>query len=103
MTERRYVLSRMSPGRYLLPSNDARWLWRIERYDEDGSATWYDPATGREKIVRGTFWQIARRPMPTDAEIELLDGEYEFWSSDKWQDWESAIPTRREAVERALS
>ena len=38
MTERKYQMTRISAGDYLLPSNDGKTLWRICAYEEDGSA-----------------------------------------------------------------
>ena len=59
MPERKYAMTRLGKGDYLLPSNDARWLLRIATYEEDGSAEY-----GDGKPVVGTFWAVYRRLMP---------------------------------------
>jgi hypothetical protein len=41
MTERRrYVLTKIKAGDYLLPSNDAQTLWRIARDEREGWSVW---------------------------------------------------------------
>lgn len=40
MTRRRYVLTKVSAGDYLLPSNDAQSLWRIARDEREGWSLW---------------------------------------------------------------
>lgn len=94
--ERRYALIRVEPGVYLLPSNDARTLWRISAYTEDGSGAWERP-DGTLRTIRGRYWQTARRPFPSEAEIETLD----LWD-DRWDFYSHLCPTRRAAIEDAL-
>jgi len=55
MPRRKYALTRIKAGDYLLPSNDRSVIWRIVRYTEDGSAA-YDDGT---KLV-GEFWRLCK-------------------------------------------
>lgn len=96
--ERRYALIRVETGVYLLPSNDRKTLWRITSYTEEGDG-WWELPDGKAKQIKGTFWQTARRPMPTQD--ELNDDDF-LWDYDKWEWWSSVCPTRREAIEDAL-
>ena len=51
--ERKYVITKLREGDYLLPSNDAQTIWRLASHEEDGSA-WYHDKHGRERPVTGT-------------------------------------------------
>jgi len=90
--ERKYQITRLNRGDYLLPSNDGRTLWRIYSYEEDGSAETY-----QGRVIKGTFWANARRPMPREgvAVGDLLD-----WSD--WEFWAGPFDSRSEAIEEAL-
>lgn len=49
--ERKYALTRVKAGDYLLLSNDGKTVWRIATYHEDGSAVTSDGRT-----LAGRFW-----------------------------------------------
>ena len=51
MVKRKYALSRIKAGDYLLPSNDRKTIWRIAQYEEDGNAQYNDGT----KLI-GRFW-----------------------------------------------
>jgi hypothetical protein len=91
MTERKYRMTRVYAGDWLLPSNDATTLWRITRYHEDGSLS-----RGDDHAIVGWFWQTWRRPMPKiDVYLDVTE-----W--DGWQHWEGPFDTRAEAVGACL-
>jgi hypothetical protein len=95
--ERRYQLTRISAGDYLLPSNDAQTLWRLRTYEEDGSLERND---GRK--VTGTFWATWRWDggFPTHDSL-VAAFETDDWT--RWQFWSGPFKTRGEAIRDALS
>lgn len=98
--ERRYQMTRVRAGDYLLPSNDGGALWRVSRYREDGSLERHDGT----KVV-GDFWRAARfRGSLEDAERLLRRDVEEFLSldSDRWVETDCLLPTRAAAVAAAL-
>ena len=89
--ERRYALTRLSAGDYLLPSNDGTTLYRLQRY-MDG------PSCGIMGWPRDRWmWRVFRwcKPLPCD-DIDL--GEY----FDGWREVSVMHDTRREAIDSAL-
>lgn len=96
-SERRYQMTRVGKGDWLLPSNDRQTLWRIHTYDEDGSAEYQDE-TGWHKIV-GTFWATAKyngdipddRPLPED-----------FLEWHRWTPWAGPFSTRGDAIKDVI-
>jgi hypothetical protein len=90
---RKYAMTKVARGDYLLPSNDARWLLRIASYEEDGSAEW-----GNGQKVVGTFWAVYRRPMPREG--TPLDSILEW--GDGWEFWAGTLATRKDALAEAL-
>jgi len=91
MIERRYRMTRVGRGDYLLPSNDGKTLWRLRRYVEDGSAT-YDDGTP----VVGEFWATWKYRGP-------LTGAYvDPFQWDDWEMWDSGLRLRRQAIDAAL-
>jgi hypothetical protein len=97
----KYAMTRMDTGVYLIPSNDGQTLWRISAYQEDGSAGDYGP-NGEWVGIHGRFWMTAKRPMPTQAEIDAAVDEYDFLWGDRWEEWAMGFRTRRDALEDAL-
>jgi hypothetical protein len=91
--ERRYALTRVRAGDYLLPSNDGKTIWRIKAYDEDGSAQYQDER-GWHPIL-GHFWAVWRY---VGRSVERLDPD--DWTD--WEQWDSSYRTRAEAVRCAL-
>jgi hypothetical protein len=93
-----YQMTRVRSGDYLVPSNDATQLWRISRYEEDGSL--YYP--GDDRQVRGTFWRVARFRGSLEGAAALLERDVdEFLDWDQWSEWASLQPTRAAALEAA--
>lgn len=101
---RKYTMTRLGKGDYLLPSNDAKTLWRVYAYEEDGTATYqteFTPGkgpTGPEYVLRGRFWALARRPMP-DMGFFVSD----LFEWDDWEFWAGPLQTREQAIRYALS
>lgn len=96
--ERKYQMTRMGAGDYLLPSNDGQTLWRIYRYEEYGSLSYAKPGGGYTE-VRGWFWACARRPMPKEW---LSFEELRDWSDIEWEFYSGPLSSRREAIEETL-
>lgn len=90
--ERKYVLTRIAKGDYLLPSNDGRTLWRLRIY-EDG------PTHGLEDWPRDrTFWGLWKLTSHFDGTLDpdTLDD----WG--RWEPWDEYLPTRAAAIKSAL-
>lgn len=99
--ERRYQMTRLRSGDYLLPDNDEQTLWRITRYEErDGSLLRGD---GTE--IRGDFWALWRCRLTFD---EVTDDDWILENGfvvDDWNYWvevHSLLPTRQAAIEAAM-
>lgn len=89
-TQRKYVMTKIGPGDYLLPSNDAETIYRIRRY-EDGPSQGLD--WERDKEV----WGVWRWLGLADAKGIDLDDQ------DRWEMVDANCRTRAEAVDEALS
>jgi hypothetical protein len=102
MTEpvRKWAMTRIRSGDYLLPSNDARTLWRISEYAEDGSAGNYDGA-GRWVPITGRFWQVSKFKGPLPAVDATLPDDFLDW--DNWETHTTGLLKRKYAVEVALN
>lgn len=90
--ERRYALTKVAAGDYLLPSSDARTLWRIRRYVDGPSAGITDWPRDRE--VWGVWRWLG----------EVAPGE--FADPDDWDRWEhhaGLCATRADAIAEALA
>lgn len=95
--KRKYVLSRIAAGDYIFLSNDAKTLWRVYRYEEDGSLV------DGDQPVTGQFWAAARFDGTVAAAERLMKqdpDEFIGWTS--WEHWASPLRTREEAIEEAL-
>jgi hypothetical protein len=73
--ERKYVLTKVAPGDYLLPSNDGRTIWRIARYDERpnwrlwGLWRWNGPSLGVDVSHDGWgLWEMVDSRCETRAD-----------------------------------
>lgn len=95
---RRYQMTRVRSGEYLLPSNDGTTLWRIYTYEEDGSWS-YEVAPGKEREVRGTFWAVAKYD-GISLKVAIADPDLLEW--DQWALYAGPLNTRREAIDTAL-
>jgi hypothetical protein len=99
VTERKYVLTRISSGDYLFPSNDGRKLLRVYRYHEDGSAM-----LGNGTTLRGSFWGAARFDGSLEQAERMLAldvDEFLSWGS-HWESWETTLPSRSAAIRSVL-
>lgn len=88
--KRKYALTKVKAQDYLLPSNDAKTIWRLTTYMEG-------PSSGVEHMERDeTFWGVWKW-----TGREGLDG----FSPDDWAHWEfheGWHATRAEAINAAL-
>lgn len=90
--QRKYALTKLAPGDWLLPSNDRKTLWRIATYI-DGPSTGLDDMP-RDKTFWGVWKWIGRTELPRD-EIDLEFGD--SWSLlSEWHE------SRREAIDEAM-
>lgn len=84
---RKYAMTRLAAGDYLLPSNDGRTLWRLERY-EDGAA---------HGLVVGyqlrPFWRVSSTPMPGNGYVDVA-----YLEQYRWTEHAQWLPTRAAAV-----
>jgi len=92
--ERKYVMTKVRPGDYILPSNDGETLFRIASYEEDGSGYWVGYGGTREKQIVGTHWNGFRYNRPWDGD-DAFDDEFLDW--DRW-DCVIQTQTSRKAV-----
>lgn len=93
MTERKFALTRLAAGDYLLPGNDGLTLWRIARY-EDG------PSHGLQDWPRDIeFWGAWR------WDYNLGPNTIDRLDTDTWDQWSLAHTfhdTRASAIRAAL-
>lgn len=88
---RKYALTKIESGDYLLPSNDALTVWRIRKYIEG-------PSTGLDWPKDREVWGLWRWDMPaTNSEVYI---DIEDWA--RWQHWDGHFDTRAEAIDGAL-
>lgn len=101
MSARKYRMTRITSGDYLLPSNDLRTLWRIFRYTEHGDASWVD-SDGDEHVIRGEWWACARYERRFHGKLDIVqDPDFFEWGS-HWLHWSGPFATRQEAVDEAI-
>lgn len=84
MTERRYVLTKVWPGEYLLPSNDARTIWRLKNEDSGSDHGW--------AVYR---WN-------GDVDLQAIAESIADYEWDRWETCEYGLATRRDAIDAAL-
>jgi hypothetical protein len=90
--ERKYTMTKIEGGDYLLPSNDGTILWRIASYQDGRHAGLED---GPEYVTR---WRIHRWAYPIgDVETHADPDDWE-----QWVYFADGFLTRAEAVEYAL-
>lgn len=90
--ERKYAMTHIDKGDYLLPSNDGQTIWRIRKYDEEFIGP--DSETVEVKEQWGIWrWQGSTLTAFSAAEIE-------DWS--RWEFYEGFHPRRKDAVNSAL-
>jgi hypothetical protein len=104
--ERKYQMTRVAAGSYLLPSNDGETLWHIYSF-MDGEAF---GLTGEPNVK---YWACARFEGTLEeaiASVERDMDEFGYIQHDsgypsyrsKWQNRGSYLPTRKAAIEDAL-
>lgn len=97
--ERKYVLTKLGVGDYLLPSNDAQTLWRIRSY-EDGPTWGLDPEVFPRDFK---LWSIYRWTGNAE-DAHAIAASVENDDFDLWETYDQGgYRTRREAVEAALA
>lgn len=92
MADRRFALTKIDAGDYLLPDNDETHLWRVVRY-EDGSHYGLDvPYASR------TFWRVlrCRRTVLELAMTHHLGEIVEEWF--EWEECDQWLPSRAAAL-----
>lgn len=88
--ERKYALTKVGPGDYLLPSNDHCIVWRIARY-EDG------PASGLDLPRNQSFWGVWRWHQDVS-----MGGHVDTGSWDRWELWSGLHASRAAAIDDAM-
>lgn len=96
--ERKYALTRVRRGDYLLPSNDGRTLWRIYSYEEDGSGEWC--RDGKWVKITGTYWGLMKYDPYGPVDFAKLPDDFLEW--DRWSSHGSLYETRQDAINDAL-
>ncbi len=105
--KRKFKLTRIGAGDYLLFDNEGRDLWRVCTYEEDGSAT-YEDTKGRERAVTGTFWQTQKYTgrLVRDEHGVVADtpggSAIDLDNFDLWQTWIRANRSRHSAIQAVL-
>lgn len=89
--ERKYALTKIAAGDYLLPSNDGRTLWRIRLYTEGPSSGIED--WDHDRDVWG-IWRWTDKIKPGSF-VDVED-----WS--RWEFYEGMYEKRSEAIDGAL-
>lgn len=87
--ERKFQMVRLSAGDWLLPDNDERTLWRIQRYD-DGADYGLDVA-----FASRSFWRLMRCRYEIGEDIDITEDA-------AWVEVHSWLPTRQAAIDSAL-
>lgn len=93
---RKYQRIRLGAGDWLLPSNDGQTMYRLLRYDEDGSGEMWDEARQKWRTMRGQWWRVLSMSMITlrqEAARGLDPWDY------SWCDIAGPFKTMREATE----
>lgn len=98
-TERKYKMTRVRAGSYLLPSNDGETLWHIYRF-EDGRSYGLQDEPDRMwwgcARFRGTFEEASASVIR-----DLMDMDY--ISDRRWTETGSYFRSRAGAIEYALA
>ena len=108
MSERKYRMTCVFPGDWLMPANDRASLWRVYRYREDGSAI-VQREDGSHYEIHGMFWAAARYRLPLDQipeshfENNYLEDDPQILNWDNWHTQVHMLKTRKEAAEYAAT
>lgn len=91
--ERKYALTKIEAGDYLLLGNDGKTLWRVVK-SEDGPSHGLDPKVFPKDFVEWQAWKWTGREHPETVD-DLVLGD------DRWDYWERG-DSREEAIQAAL-
>lgn len=91
--ERKYALTKIDAGDYLLPSNDATTIWRL-RKAEDGPTYGLDAEVHPRDFTVWQLWRWDGRVAPG------VNVDVESW--DRWELIDQSCRTRGEAVREAM-
>jgi len=98
--ERKYVITKLREGDYLLPSNDTETIWRLVSYVEDGSGQYQDKR-GKLRPITGTWWSVyymRAGKFASLVESDLTSNE-DILDWDEWESWAwGAYRTRAAAI-----
>ncbi len=89
--ERKWALTKIKAGDWLLVGNDGKTLWRIATYEEGESH-------GVEGMPDKTFWGVWKWPRPVGGALDM--DALEDWSG--WDMDEGWLKTREAAIQSAL-
>lgn len=98
MPDRKWRMTRLGSGDWLLPSNDRQTLWRLMLVPErDGSLT-----RGDGSVVNGDYWSVfrCRWSLP---QIEAGDSEVDLTWDEAWDEHACMMSSRQEAIDWCLS
>jgi len=91
-TKHKYVMTKVAAGDYLLPSDDAGSVFRLQRYTDGPSLGLDDWPSDRE------VWRVSRWTGQVGHGCFI---DTSPWST-RWEEVASALPTRRAAIDYAL-
>lgn len=94
--QRKFALTRLAAGDYLLPSNDKTTIWRIRRYEDGPSHGLED--WPRDRQVWGV-WKWRGVCWGGTVNERLFD---DLDNPDQWDLVASTIDTRGEAIDEAM-
>lgn len=98
MTERKYALTKITPGDYLCGANDGKTIWRFDTYF-DGKAWGLADAEYEER----KFWRASWRPA-SDLSVKIEnDEDYFGFLEEGWHEYAGSLDTRAEAIEVMLT
>lgn len=90
--ERKYAITKIEAGDYILPSNDAKTLWRIQKLGSVG---------GSEDNVEWDWseagWYVSKYNQYVDQTLQIDVDDWSFWT-----DWSGPYATRAEAVKDVI-
>lgn len=92
--ERKYVLTKIAAGDWLLPSNDAQRIYRLRKYT-DGPSFGLDPEISPRDFE---VWRVSKWDQPI-----AMAGEISVDDEDRWEHVFDGARTRAEAIQAALS
>lgn len=93
--QRKYALTKIRYGDYLLPSNDGCTIWRITSYT-DGPSFGLDPDVFPTDFHR---WRLAKWDRPVDPH---RGGQVDVDDDLHWEHVEDDFRTRRDAIKEAM-